>query len=458
MYDYFTIIILSILLPHGPEGIERNSVQTIFVFKLKLLSSQVQWDEGKTYAEIAQFYARYAKSLIDYDRSGKGVVVFDGYCNSTKDHEHGNRQGLGYREVEVTANKKVMISKTKFLLNSKNKDGLIKLIIDACRELGIAGEQALSDADTLITKRAVELSTEGPVNVIANDTDILVLLIYHRQSFKNFVFLTSNEKSYDICQIASSMTDREKRLILLIHSYSGCDTVSAVFGYGKKKFLNLINDGKRVPREILHPFTAENSTKEAIQENGIKLLELMFRKGQSQNEEIPQTGKRRGRKRCKGNQPAKESSSATKHLNLGDLRLLAYTEMCAKGKIQPERLPPTEGAAAQHSLQAFLQIHDWMTLRTTSLNPLEFGWQRKSPEEVFEPIGSLEPIAPEKLRNLISCGCKTGCEKNQCSCRKNNIKCMTSCSFCRGTECMNSQRAETNNVEIDADSDSEDEN
>ena len=46
----------------------------------------------------------------------------------------------------------------------------------------------------------------------------------------------------------------------------------------------------------------------------------------------------------------------------------------AAGLIKSETLPPTEGAAAQHSLRAYLQIQDWMLLQSMSLNPDEYRW------------------------------------------------------------------------------------
>ena len=116
--------------------------------------------------------------------------------------------------------------------------------------------------------------------------------------------------------------------------------------------------------------------------------------------------------------------------------------MCAKGCVYPERLPPTEGAAIQHSLRAFLQIHDWMALRCTSLDPTLYGWTKEGAQNDYEPVGSLQPIAPEALQNLISCGCKTGCSTNICSCRKNGLQCMTFCTVCRGSECSNSKEQE----------------
>ena len=46
-------------------------------------------------------------------------------------------------------------------------------------------------------------------------------------------------------------------------------------------------------------------------------------------------------------------------------------------------------------------------------------------------------IAPEKLQNFISCGCKTNCSNNMCTCFKNGLKCMSSSSVCRGLDCAN---------------------
>ena len=41
--------------------------------------------------------------------------------------------------------------------------------------------------------------------------------------------------------------------------------------------------------------------------------------------------------------------------------------MAAKGIVRPERMPPTKGAAEEHSLRAYLTAHEWMTLQNSSL-------------------------------------------------------------------------------------------
>ena len=46
----------------------------------------------------------------------------------------------------------------------------------------------------------------------------------------------------------------------------------------------------------------------------------------------------------------------------------------AAGIIKPETLPPTDGAATQHSLRAYLQTRDWILLQSMSLDPTNYGW------------------------------------------------------------------------------------
>jgi len=42
--------------------------------------------------------------------------------------------------------------------------------------------------------------------------------------------------------------------------------------------------------------------------------------------------------------------------------------------IKPETLPLTEGAAAQHTQCAYLQIRDLMLLQSMSLDTSDYGW------------------------------------------------------------------------------------
>ena len=91
----------------------------------------------------------------------------------------------------------------------------------------------------------------------------------------------------------------------------------------------------------------------------------------------------------------------------------------AAGMIKPETLPPTEGAAAQHSLSAYLQTWDWMLLQSMSLDPSGYGWTVGVHGD--EPVPTLDPMAPEELLQFTSCNYKGDCSNLRCSCKKNDV-------------------------------------
>ena len=343
-------------------------------------------------------------------------------------------------EVEISRQKHLRLTKDKFLKNFKNKDGLIKLLILVFAENGIRSEQAPADADTLVVKRAIHLSSQGAVNVIANDTDVLILFLHHRTQFKDFIYLTTDKTTHDICGIVAAMTEREKKYILLGHCLSGCDTVSSLFGFGKLRLYNFVASDKNTPTELLDVFMHPTSSTDSITEAGVRLFEILFIKQQQSRQTSGVVGQSRGtsrgRPRSRGRSGRRTTSRSVTptvtRVPLSDLRYCAYNKMCAKGVVRPERLPPTDGAVKQHSLRVYLQVHDWTALECTSLNPLMYGWQTKS--GIFTPTGTLDSIAPDSLRNLISCGCKTGCKNTTRSCRRNNMRCVPFCINCAGSD------------------------
>ena len=120
---------------------------------------------------------------------------------------------------------------------------------------------------------------------------------------------------------------------------------------------------------------------------------------------------------------------------LGAIRYSMFSRKAAAGIIKPETLPPTDGAATQHSLRAYLQTRDWMLLQSMSLDPTNYGWAIGA--HGFEPIPTLEPMAPEELLKFTSCNCKGDCSNRRCSCKKNDVKCIAACGNCKGITCKN---------------------
>ena len=113
--------------------------------------------------------------------------------------------------------------------------------------------------------------------------------------------------------------------------------------------------------------------------------------------------------------------------------------MVCNGKIEPEKLPPTDGAAICHGLRVHYQVIEWKMLDSTlTLDPRKWGW--KKDEDHLVPIPTTNEIAPENLLIVIKCNCKSKnntCGTNLCTCRKHGIRCMLSCGGCHGEDCIN---------------------
>ena len=127
-----------------------------------------------TYEEVALNYLK----IIPTNRS-QVVVVFDGCSSSTKDHEHRRRVKYYYSDIRITKSTACTVTKKKLLVNSNNKKGLIDLICEVFFDNGIRVIKANDDADTLIAREALNLALVNKIEVRAEDTDVLCLLVHH---------------------------------------------------------------------------------------------------------------------------------------------------------------------------------------------------------------------------------------------------------------------------------------
>ena len=62
---------------------------------------------------------------------------------------------------------------------------------------------------------------------------------------------------------------------------------------------------------------------------------------------------------------------------------------------QPERLPPTEQAAAKHVMRVHHQVVLWSHKNVSALDPLQWGWKLISGK--LEPVTTDLPPAPDDL-------------------------------------------------------------
>ena len=123
------------------------------------------------------------------------VHVFDDYGNgaSTKDHEHRRRnKGMTFPYVKIELDVVAHNKQNDFLSNRFNNSQFISILGNRLQTKGFIVHQSSNDADTLIVKCAIELALAGNVcTVIADDTDILVLLMYYFQPHIADIFLFS---------------------------------------------------------------------------------------------------------------------------------------------------------------------------------------------------------------------------------------------------------------------------
>ena len=100
------------------------------------------------------------------------------------------------------------------------------------------------DADTSIVSAAIRLAspkTDNPVIIVADDTDIAIMLLYHWNVLMSDIIFNS-KKSQTAWGIKNACFNLEnKEHLLFVHAWSGCDTVSAIFGKGKVSFLKLLD-------------------------------------------------------------------------------------------------------------------------------------------------------------------------------------------------------------------------
>ncbi len=89
----------------------------------------------------------------------------------------------------------------------------------------------------MVASKALNLSFNEDVEVKAEDTDILCLLIHHFIENHNEIVLTTRNGSHSISKIVNALDANIKRILLFAHSFSGCDTVSSIHGFGKVKIL-----------------------------------------------------------------------------------------------------------------------------------------------------------------------------------------------------------------------------
>ena len=113
---------------------------------------------------------------------------------------------------------------------------------------GIDCTRAKADADRLITRSAIKCAKHNETIVHAEDTDVLILLLYMTtENLKDIIFIPYLKKAsrkkkrfWPIQDVQKSLGSDLCRRLLFIHAFSGCDTISCPYGMGKASVLHKV--------------------------------------------------------------------------------------------------------------------------------------------------------------------------------------------------------------------------
>ena len=130
----------------------------------------------------------------------------------------------------------------------------------------------------MIVQCALQYASEGSeVNVVADDTDVLVLLMHHwKPNMSNIYFLSEAGKTFKIWRI-SDLVEHPivTSNLLFLHAWSGCHTTSATFGQGKIGLIKKIKQSNDV-QAIAELMMNHNATVEQVGKAGAWLFVIVF--------------------------------------------------------------------------------------------------------------------------------------------------------------------------------------
>ena len=393
----------------------------IYIIDGGYLLRKCVWKEDKTFSELCQLIIEFV--LKHYGKNS--TIVFDGYESqtSTKRAEQKRRAiKKSSPDLLFQPDGKPTTSQDKFLQNSNNKSRFINLVRHHCRQSDIKTLQADADADQLIVATALDTArmTADPVIVVGNDTDLTVMLLASpRENMNLFIMLeTIPVNIYEVNQLEKNVECPQ--LLNVIHSMTGCDTTSAIFGHAKNSGMAAFKKMSEEEKRKLNTFLTASSNiiqkKEEITAAGEMFLLKLY--------------------------------GAKKNIKTLDrLRYIRYNQQLKSAKVNMnfklETLPPTSAAARLHFYRVYHAVRQAMG---NHLNPLDWGWMYEGADLV--PIYTEQKPAPDRLLKMVSCGCKAGgCGGGRCSCVKLGIHCSVMCSNCNGESCKNSPQEPTESAD-----------
>ena len=199
---------------------------------------------------------------------------FEGQCASTSNASQGYKQRMQIRR-----------KKDDFLSNGINKHALIQLISGRLREKGCHTIQAEGDSDFDIVKAAVSISAHISRTVIGEDTDLLVLLLYHAATnFCKDLYFQSNKGKpnvYNLMVLKCLLGVDVYSDMSFSNAFSGCGTTSRIFGMETKYVFQKVIAGDSVLHECPKVFCTPTAYPATVESTCCETMVSLFNGGKS---------------------------------------------------------------------------------------------------------------------------------------------------------------------------------
>ena len=134
--------------------------------------------------------------------------------------------------------------------------------------------QCVADADSYFVQQAMEISESSHVCVVAEDTDILIMIMHYFREPKHCVNLrqsqTDSRKMIDIGYLVEALPETTVNSLLLFHTMSG------FFGFGKTRFFKF-KILEKMPTSTAE-FYCRQQTVDRVVEAGTNIMIAMYAK------------------------------------------------------------------------------------------------------------------------------------------------------------------------------------
>jgi len=182
----------------------------------------------------------------------------------------------------------------------------------------------------------------------------------------------------------------------MFHALTGCDTVSAFVGHGKKSAWATWNSLPELTNALLTLAHAPTELPEESMHTIGRFVILLY-----------------------------DRTSTCTDINKARRKLFAKKNSVVK-------IPPTQDTLEQHIKRAAFQGgHIWgqaLVAQPSLPSRCSWGWMKR--DRQYEPHWTTLPEASKTCYELIACGCKKGCVK-RCKCKKAALQCTALCG-CEG--------------------------